>query len=69
MGEVVILDTITSLPIPVERVLDGAKVCPEDVVVAGWDENGDFYLASSMTDMSEVLVLLALAQKNLLERY
>lgn len=48
MGEVVVLGGLTTLPIPVERVLDGAKKCTH-VLVLGYDENGDFYAAASQT--------------------
>lgn len=48
MGDVVILPGWTALPIPVERVLDGAKHCSH-VLVLGWDEHGEFYAAASQT--------------------
>lgn len=36
-------------------------------VVIGWDADGDFYFASSLADGAEVLWLLKLAEKRLLE--
>ncbi len=66
MGEIFILDTVTSLPIPVERVLNAAKRCPKDIVVIGWDENDDLYCASSTSDNREVLWLLEMAKQQVL---
>lgn len=51
MGEVVLLGGWTKLPIPVDRVLDGAKQHElETVLVLGWDKNGKFYAAASEAD-------------------
>lgn len=49
MGDVVMLEGWTRLPIPVERVLDNAKHCTH-VLVLGWDDKGEFYAAASQTD-------------------
>jgi hypothetical protein len=47
MGEVVTLGGYTSLDIPVERVLDGAKEL-ESILVLGWTKDGKFYAATSI---------------------
>lgn len=73
MSNVVELDTITRLDIPVERVLRRATEADlEHVVVIGWrkdlpDGEDEFYFASSRPGGPEVLWMLALAQKRLLE--
>lgn len=59
MGEVIQPDWTTRLAIPAERVLDeamGARLT--DVVILGYDANGDEYFATSMDDNSGILWLL-----------
>ncbi len=64
---VIPLNNITRLDIPVERVLDAAKdQMTEGVVVLGWDENGYLYFNSSIADGGEVLWLLEKAKQALL---
>jgi hypothetical protein len=64
----VYLDTETSLPIPVNRVLDGAhQANMTEVVVIGWDENGDLYMSTSESDGGNVLWLLEVAKNRLLK--
>jgi hypothetical protein len=68
MAEIIVLDIITKLDIPVERVIDAAKEAElQDVIVIGWDKNGDIYFASSKADGGEVLWLIEKAKKRLLE--
>lgn len=43
-----ILGTLTTLNIPPDRVLDAAKGQLEEVLVLGWDKNGEPYVATSM---------------------
>lgn len=65
---IVEFDGITSLDIPPPRILAkaaGAKL--ESVVVIGFREDGNFYFASSGADGGDVLWLLELAKKQLLE--
>jgi hypothetical protein len=67
-NNVVFLGVVTTLDVPSQRVLDGAKEASlEDVVVIGWDEGGEFYFASSKANGAEVLWLLEKAKKKLLE--
>lgn len=65
---VVDLPVITTLDIPPPRILaKAAGAGLESVVVVGFDRDGDFYFASSKSDGSDVLWLLELAKKKLLE--
>lgn len=67
MGDVVLLNVVTRLDIPVQRVLESAlKEDLEEVVVIGYDKEGEFYFASNKADRSSVLWLLEQAKKELL---
>lgn len=67
MGEVVELDVVTSLNLPVERILRKAGEADLDgVVVIGWTKAGERYFSASYADGPEVLWLLKLAEKDLL---
>lgn len=67
MSNVVELDTVTTIPVPAERILKKAMAEGLDTaVVIGWDKDGDFYLASSKPDGPDVLWLLEVAKKELL---
>jgi hypothetical protein len=68
MGEVIEADIPTTLDIPVERVLaqaDRAKL--EAAVVIGFLPNGDLFFGSSTGDAAEILWLLEVAKKKLME--
>ena len=68
MGEVVLLEGVTSLDIPSERVLESAiTVGLNDAIVIGWDKDGELYFASSIADGADVLWLLEKAKKELLD--
>lgn len=65
---VVDLNVVTSLPVPSEKLL--AKALENgvtNVVILGYDPAGDFYFASSDADGGDVLWLLEIAKKRLLE--
>jgi len=65
--KVVVLDCVTRLDIPVERVLDSAVESDlESVVVMGWTKDGDYYFSSSQADGGDVLWLLEATKKKLL---
>ena len=65
---VAFIETASRLDVPAERVLhQAAKANLANAVVIGWDAEGDFYFAGSYSAMPEVLWLLALAQKRLLD--
>ena len=62
------LGNITRLNIPTDRVLDECKGhCSEGVVIAGWDDDGQLYFASSIADGGDVLWLLEKTKQALLE--
>lgn len=65
---VVDLPVITKLNRLPERVLNAALESDlEDVVIIGYDKDGEFYFASSVADGAEANWLLDLAKKELLE--
>ncbi len=67
MGKVVVLDCITSLDIPVERVLEqAAEAKLTEVTVVGYTEDGDFYFGSTQADGGDVLWALEKAKLDLL---
>lgn len=65
---VVILPCLTKLDIPPERVLKAAlEENMSSAVVMGYDENGEFYLATSISHGPDVLWLLELAKEQLFD--
>jgi hypothetical protein len=59
---------ITKLDLPAERIVSGASAANlETVVVIGFDGNGDFFFSSNKADGGEVLWLMELARKKLME--
>lgn len=67
MGGVVDLDVVTSLDIPVERILRRATEADLDTaIVIGWDKEGELYFATSVSSGPEVLWLLEKTKANLL---
>lgn len=67
MSNVVDLPVVTTLDIDPNKILNAAIDEIESGVIIGWDKNKDFYFASSQGDLREVLLLLELAKKELLE--
>jgi hypothetical protein len=67
IAPVVDLPVITSLPINVDRVINAALGKLKEVVVVGYDEDGDLYFASSEPGGPEVLWLLEKAKLALLD--
>lgn len=68
MNNITVLPCITTLDIPVERILDGAtKANLECCVVVGLDEDGELYFASTKADGGTVLWLFEKAKKALME--
>lgn len=69
MGELIELGGITTLDIPVDRVLENAKgkISDDGVVLIGFDNDGELYFASSIADGGSVIWLLEMAKKCLLE--
>jgi hypothetical protein len=68
MGDVVNLPVITTLDLPPERILQAAMDKDlDEVVIVGFDKNGELYFASNKSDGGGVLWLFELAKKALLE--
>lgn len=68
IDNVIPLGNVTRLNIPTDRVLEAAKGhCSDGVVVIGWDDDGTLYFASSIADGGDVLWLMEMCKKNLLE--
>ena len=66
MGEILDFGGSTTLPIGVDKVLEGAKHLSE-IVVLGWAGN-DFYMAVSDPDMKNALLLLEIAKHGIMDR-
>lgn len=68
MADIIELDMVTSLDIPPSRVLRGAREAKlTNLVVVGFDKDGDFYFAANKADGANTLWLLELAKKKILE--
>lgn len=70
MGEVVDLDVDTCLPIPSEKLLRAAidgEV--RDVVILGYDSDGQLWFSSADSDVGHVLWLIELGRRYLLDHY
>lgn len=68
MGDVVILPVVTRLDIPPERVLKGALEADlTEVVVVGYDKDGNEYFAASMAGGGDALWHLERAKLKLLK--
>lgn len=65
---IVILDVMTRLDIPAERVLKSAlEHGLKNVSIVGYDENEEIYFASSLANASEILWALEKFKKRLME--
>lgn len=67
MGDVIPIGGITSLEIPVDQVLEQAKGKMKEVVLIGWDNDGDMYFASTSPSGPEVLWLIEQCKLALLD--
>lgn len=66
-GNVVRFTGVTKLDLPADRILDGAQAAAlQGAVVVGYDDDGEFYFASSYADGADALWLLELAKLKLL---
>lgn len=64
MGDVVTPSFNTRLDLPVERILDAPEArALEDVILMGWDKDGDFYMAGTMAELGRIGLLLMRAQR------
>lgn len=57
-AKVIPLNNVTRLDLPVDRVLDAARDTLNNVVILGYDKEGQQYFASTFADGGEVLWLL-----------
>lgn len=65
---VVILPVITTLDVPVERILNKAQEADLDAaLVIGWKKDGGFFFASSYADSAQVIYLLRRGEHDLLK--
>lgn len=68
-AEVIILPVDTTLDLPAERILDGARDGGvTDILLVGYDPDGEFYMASQSVDIGKLLILLERARAMLLSR-
>ncbi len=68
MADLLTFDGVSRLDLPPERILQCALDAKLDsAVVIGYDADGDFYFASTHADGGDVLWLMELAKKKLLE--
>lgn len=63
---VILFPGITRLNLPADRVVGSVPGDMQDVVIIGYDGDGDFYFASSVASGPEVLWLLEQAKASLL---
>lgn len=67
LAPVTVLPVITRLDLDAERVLQQAAEKLAEVVIVGYDHDGQFYFASNKADGGTVLWLLEKAKLQLLE--
>jgi hypothetical protein len=67
MGEVVELGCWTTLEVPPDKVLTAAVGHLSNVLVLGYDAEGNEYFASSMQNRSEILWLVERFKQQLLD--
>lgn len=65
--KLVYLNNTTRLNLPPDRVLEKAVGEMSGVVVLGYDKDGNEYFASSYADGGEILWLLEMCKKRLME--
>jgi hypothetical protein len=53
------LPCVTKLDLPVERVIEGLRIANlSEIVICGYDMDGDLYFASSKADGGDILWVL-----------
>lgn len=66
---IVRLGMITKMPLPVERVLTNDEALAlDEVLVIGWEADGSFYFGASDADTSRALMLLACAERWIIDQ-
>jgi hypothetical protein len=69
MTNIIKLPVLTTLDIPVEDVLDGAHDAQlDDVLVIGYHENGELYIASSSASLADLYLMSNIASDFLLNQ-
>lgn len=66
-GNIITLGCVTRLDLPPDRILEAAKGSLKGVVVIGWNNEDEFYAASSIADGGDVLWLLRKTEQMLME--
>jgi len=68
MTNIIDLPVVTILDLPPEKIITRAEQESfENVLIIGWRDDGSFYFSSSAADDGDVLYLLELAKKKLME--
>lgn len=68
-SNVVKLQVETTLDLPLDTVLDGAREAElEDAIIIGWECGSKFYLASQTNDTGKMFILLERARAFLVRR-
>lgn len=67
VDNVVELNTITTLDIPAQRIIDALPDDMEDIVIVGYDSDGELILASNKASGGDVLWLIKSAEKLMME--
>ena len=49
---------LTKLPTPPDQVLDGAKGKLDEVLILGWQEDGELWASSSQSNLDRALFLI-----------
>lgn len=71
MDNIFIFPGYTTLPIPTKRVLKGGEENLHEtlpMLLLGYDQSGEFYIASNQTNIGEALMLLELAKQKIMEQ-
>ncbi len=67
MGEVIELDVPTTVDMSPEKVLsDAIEADLAEVLVIGWDKNGNFYGSGSTSDIAENIYLMERLRFNIM---
>ncbi len=66
-SNVIPLGNVTRLDTPVDKVLENSHGKMSEVILLGYDKDGEFYFASTFADGGSVMWLLEQCKKRLLE--
>lgn len=69
VSNVIIANIETRLPLPAERILDGARDADlSEILLLGWMPDGQFYAAATHNDLGNHLILLEKAKAVLMQQ-